>query len=60
VEVAGFESEPSFVAGAPSDENQDIDAVAATLQTEGASSFVKSWNDLMSVLASKSETLKAA
>ena len=38
----------------------DIDAVAATLQTEGASSFVKSWNDLMSVLASKSETLKAA
>ena len=38
----------------------DIDAVAATLQTEGASSFVKSWNELMSVLASKSETLKAA
>jgi transaldolase len=38
----------------------DIDAVAATLQTEGASSFVKSWNELMGVLASKSETLKAA
>ena len=38
----------------------DIDAVAATLQTEGAASFVKSWNELMSVLASKSETLKAA
>jgi transaldolase len=38
----------------------DIDAVAATLQSEGASSFVKSWNELMSVLASKSETLKAA
>jgi transaldolase len=38
----------------------DIDAVAAALQSEGASSFVKSWNELMSVLASKSETLKAA
>ena len=38
----------------------DIDALAATLQTEGAASFVKSWNELMSVLASKSESLKAA
>jgi transaldolase len=38
----------------------DIDALAATLQTEGAASFVKSWNELMSVLASKSDTLKAA
>ena len=38
----------------------DVDALAATLQTEGAASFVKSWNELMSVLASKSDTLKAA
>jgi transaldolase len=38
----------------------DIDALAATLQTEGAASFVKSWNELMSVLASKSDALKAA
>ena len=38
----------------------DIDALAAQLQNEGADSFVKSWNELMSVLASKSETLKAA
>jgi transaldolase len=38
----------------------DTDALAATLQTEGAASFVKSWNELMSVLASKSDTLKAA
>jgi transaldolase len=44
----------------------DVDALAATLQTEGAESFVKSWNDLMAVISSKSAalnksgTLKAA
>jgi transaldolase len=38
----------------------DVDAVAAQLQTEGAKSFVKSWEDLMSVLASKRELLKKA
>ena len=38
----------------------DIDALAQTLQTEGASSFVKSWNELMSVLASKSTQLGKA
>ena len=35
-----------------------IDALAAQLQDEGAKSFVKSWNDLMSVIASKSNTIK--
>jgi transaldolase len=35
-----------------------IDALAAQLQDEGAKSFVKSWNDLMSVIASKSATIK--
>ena len=38
----------------------DIDALAAQLQDEGAASFVKSWNELMSVLASKSDMLRAA
>lgn len=38
----------------------DIDALAAQLQDEGANSFVKSWNELMSVLASKSDLLRAA
>ncbi len=38
----------------------DIDALAARLQIEGADSFVKSWNELMSVIAAKSDTLKAA
>ena len=38
----------------------DIDALAAQLQDEGAESFVKSWNDLMECIASKSEVLKAA
>lgn len=34
--------------------------LAARLQDEGAKSFVKSWNELMAVLASKSESLKQA
>ena len=38
----------------------DVDALAAQLQDEGAKSFVKSWNDLMSVIASKSAALKKA
>jgi transaldolase len=35
----------------------DIDALAARLQSEGADSFVKSWNELMSVIESKSAAL---
>lgn len=38
----------------------DIDKLAATLQTEGAKSFVSSWNDLMAVITSKSNALKKA
>jgi transaldolase len=38
----------------------DIDALAAQLQDEGAISFVKSWNELMECIASKSEALKKA
>ncbi len=38
----------------------DVDALAAQLQEEGAKSFVKSWNDLMTVITSKSAALKAA
>jgi len=38
----------------------DVDALAARLQEEGAKSFVKSWNDLLAVIASKSAALKAA
>jgi transaldolase len=44
----------------------DVDALAAQLQTEGANSFVKSWNELMQVISSKTasldktSTLKAA
>jgi transaldolase len=34
-----------------------IDALAARLQDEGAASFVKSWNELMGVIASKSADL---
>ena len=36
----------------------DIDALADELQHEGARSFVKSWNELMDCIASKSEALK--
>jgi transaldolase len=38
----------------------DIDALTVQLQQDGAKSFVKSWNELMSVIASKSDTLKQA
>jgi transaldolase len=38
----------------------DIDALAATLQDEGAAAFVRSWNELMAVIASKSATLETA
>jgi transaldolase len=38
----------------------DIDALAATLQKEGAESFDKSWNELMECLTQKSDTLKKA
>jgi transaldolase len=36
----------------------NLEALAAQLQVEGAKAFVKSWNDLLSVIASKSNALK--
>jgi transaldolase len=36
----------------------DLDALAAKLQEDGAKSFVKSWNELIGVISSKSKTLK--
>jgi transaldolase len=38
----------------------NVDTLAAQLQDEGAKSFVKSWNDLMAVIASRSAALKKA
>jgi transaldolase len=38
----------------------DIDALALRLQEEGAASFVKSWNDLMTCIGSKSAVLRKA
>lgn len=38
----------------------NLDALAAQLQDAGAKSFVKSWNDLMVVIASKSAELRKA
>jgi len=37
----------------------DVHTLAAQLQDEGAKSFVKSWNELMGVITSKSASLKA-
>ena len=37
----------------------DIDALAATLQKQGAASFVNSWNELMQVVSSKALRLYA-
>ncbi len=36
----------------------DIDALAAKLQADGAAAFVASWNELMSVIASKAAALE--
>jgi transaldolase len=38
----------------------DVDALAARLQDEGAKAFVKSWNELLGVIASKSQALAQA
>lgn len=38
----------------------DVGALGAQLQEEGAGSFVKSWNDLLECIVSKSKALKAA
>jgi transaldolase, mycobacterial type len=38
----------------------DYHALAAKLQDDGATSFIKSWNELMAVIASKSATLQAS
>ncbi len=38
----------------------NVDSLAARLQDEGAQSFVKSWNALLAVIASKSAALKQA
>jgi transaldolase len=37
----------------------DVDTLASQLQEEGAKSFVKSWNELLGVIKSKCDTLKA-
>ncbi len=36
----------------------DIDALATRLQEEGAKSFVKSWNELLECIESRSESLR--
>ena len=38
----------------------DVDALASQLQNEGAKAFVKSWHELMGVIASKSAALEKA
>ncbi|HMG27125.1 MAG TPA: transaldolase [Acidimicrobiia bacterium] len=38
----------------------DVDALAATLQTEGAEAFVKSWDDLLACIGSKSDQVRMA
>ena len=38
----------------------NVDSLATDLQDQGAKSFVKSWTDLMAVIASKSSALSAA
>jgi transaldolase len=54
----GGDAEPVLAQFAKAGVN--IDALAKQLQEEGANSFVKSWNDLMAVIESKSAALKKA
>jgi transaldolase len=42
------------------DAGVDVDTLASRLQTEGATSFVSSWHELMDVIASKSAALQKA
>jgi transaldolase len=35
----------------------DVDALAGTLQADGAKSFVNSWNELLGVISAKTESL---
>ncbi|HEX7777831.1 MAG TPA: transaldolase [Vicinamibacterales bacterium] len=42
------------------DASIDVQALSSQLQDEGAKSFVKSWNDLMGVISSKSAVLERA
>jgi transaldolase len=37
----------------------DVDALAATLQSEGADAFVKSWDDLLGGISAKADELGA-
>jgi transaldolase len=48
------------VLGQFAEQGIDLDELAARLQEDGATSFVKSWNELMDVIASKSTLLKKA
>ena len=41
-------------------EGVDVDALGAQLQEQGAKSFVNSWNELMTVIASKGAALAKA
>jgi transaldolase len=54
----GSDGEPMLLQFARS--GIDIDTLAKQLQDEGAKAFVKSWNELMSVIASKCVELKMA
>ena len=38
----------------------DVDALATKLQVDGAASFVKSWEELLTVIASKADQLRKA
>jgi transaldolase len=54
--IDGGDSDP--VLGSFSRAGIDVDALAIRLQDEGAASFVKSWNDLMSCIEYKSREIR--
>jgi transaldolase len=58
MDVDGGDCETVLEQFAQADVN--VDALAARLQDEGAKSFVKSWDELLTVITSKSNALKKA
>jgi transaldolase len=53
-------SDAENVLGQFAEAGVDVKSLADQLQDEGAKSFVKSWNELMAVIASKGEALRKA
>ena len=55
--IASSKDRAEAIVGVALNAGVNIDALGAKLQSEGADSFVKSWNGLMQVISSKTASL---